>query len=62
MKRMNLYRTLVDLFMITLGTFTYAFGIVAINIQNNLAEGGLTGITLIIRYWLGIDPATQQLS
>ncbi|WP_056974990.1 YitT family protein [Holzapfeliella floricola] len=61
MKRMNLYRTLVDLFMITLGTFTYAFGIVAINIQNNLAEGGLTGITLIIRYWLGIDPAYSTI-
>ncbi|KRM21984.1 YitT family protein [Latilactobacillus graminis] len=46
-----------NLMMIALGCAVYAFGLVTINIQNHLAEGGLTGITLILRYWLHIDPA-----
>lgn len=46
-----------DLAVIALGCAIYAFGLVTINIQNHLAEGGLTGITLILRYWLHIDPA-----
>lgn len=39
-----------DLAVIALGCAIYAFGLVTINIQNHLAEGGLTGITLILRY------------
>ena len=46
-----------DLIFITIGCSLYAFGLVTVNIANNLAEGGATGITLIIRYWLHIDPA-----
>ena len=49
--------TLKDLIFITIGCSLYAFGLVTVNIANNLAEGGATGITLIIRYWLHIDPA-----
>lgn len=40
-----------------LGCAIYAFGLVTINIQNHLAEGGLTGVTLILRYWFHFDPA-----
>ncbi len=47
--------------MIMLGTAIYALGVVAINIQNNLAEGGLTGITLILRFWFHIDPAISTI-
>ena len=49
--------SLKDLIFITIGCSLYAFGLVTVNIANNLAEGGATGITLIIRYWLHIDPA-----
>ncbi|KRM96335.1 hypothetical protein FC19_GL000622 [Liquorilactobacillus aquaticus DSM 21051] len=52
---------LVDFIMIALGCAFYAFGLVKVNIANSLAEGGITGITLIIRYWLHIDPAYSTL-
>ncbi|MCC7665971.1 YitT family protein [Liquorilactobacillus satsumensis] len=51
----------VDFVMISLGCALYAFGLVKINIANKLAEGGITGITLIIRYWLQIDPALSTI-
>ena len=47
----------LDLLVITLGCALYGFGLVYINIANHLAEGGVTGITLLIRYWWGLDPA-----
>lgn len=39
----------LDLLVITLGCALYGFGLVYINIANHLAEGGVTGITLLIR-------------
>lgn len=51
----------LDLFMITLGTAIYAFGFVQFNMANNLAEGGVAGITLIIHHLLGMDPAYSTL-
>ncbi|WP_010013830.1 YitT family protein, partial [Loigolactobacillus coryniformis] len=50
-----------DLFLITLGCALYALGLVSININNHLAEGGITGITLILRFWFQIDPAYSSL-
>ncbi len=47
--------------MIAVGSSLYAFGLVMINIANNLAEGGVTGITLILRYWFSIDPAISTI-
>lgn len=47
----------LDFLMIALGCEFYGYGLVNVNIANNLAEGGVTGVTLIIRYWLHIDPA-----
>ena len=49
MTKKRAYHEASTLFMIALGTAIYALGVVAINIQNNLAEGGLTGVTLILR-------------
>ncbi|WP_261807454.1 YitT family protein [Lapidilactobacillus luobeiensis] len=46
-----------EILMISLGALFYGFGLVAVNIKNNLAEGGITGITLLFRAWWGIDPA-----
>lgn len=47
--------------MIAVGSSLYAFGLVMINIANNLAEGGVTGITLILRHWFSIDPAISTI-
>ncbi|MFL2029332.1 YitT family protein [Loigolactobacillus zhaoyuanensis] len=50
-----------DLFLIALGCALYALGLVSININNNLAEGGITGVTLILRFWFHLDPAYSSL-
>lgn len=50
-----------DIFVIVLGTAIYAFGLVFVNIPNHLAEGGVTGITLIFRALFGINPAISTL-
>ena len=44
--------SMIDLIMISLGCAFYGLGLVSVNIANHLAEGGVTGITLIIRYSL----------
>lgn len=50
-----------DLVLITAGCMLYGLGLASINIQNHLAEGGITGITLLLRYWFHIDPAYTTL-
>ncbi|MBP2099683.1 YitT family protein [Enterococcus rivorum] len=52
---------LKDVIFILLGTCLYAFGLVTFNIANNLAEGGVTGITLILRALFDINPAYSTL-
>lgn len=46
-----------DLLVITLGTCLYSFGFVSFNMANRLAEGGLTGVTLIFYQLFQINPA-----
>ena len=48
---------LLDLLMITIGCGIYALGFVKINIANRLAEGGVTGISLIIYHLFHVDPS-----
>jgi uncharacterized membrane-anchored protein YitT (DUF2179 family) len=50
-----------DVLFILAGTCLYAFGLVTFNIANDLAEGGVTGITLILRALFQIDPAYSTL-
>lgn len=47
--------------MIAIGTAIYAFGFVQFNMANHLAEGGVAGITLIIKNLFGMDPAYSTL-
>lgn len=42
---------------ILLGSAIFAFGIVHFNMQNNLGEGGFTGITLLLYFLWNLDPA-----
>jgi len=53
---------ITDILMILIGTCLYAFGLVFINIPNHLAEGGVTGITLIFKALFNIDPAYTTLA
>lgn len=48
-------------FFILLGSAIFSFGLVHFNIQNELAEGGFTGITLILLFAFNWDPALMNL-
>ncbi|MBL3531672.1 YitT family protein [Companilactobacillus zhachilii] len=51
----------LELLMITIGCAIYAFSLDMISIPNGLADGGLSGITLIIRYFFHINPGISTL-
>lgn len=53
------WREFLDLLMIALGCAIYAFSLDLVSIPNHLADGGLSGITLIIRHFWGIDPGVS---
>ncbi|GMA69161.1 membrane protein [Leuconostoc litchii] len=62
MQTTNLERISVkDLCMIAVGTALYGWGLVNINIPNDLAEGGISGITLILRALFNWNPAYSNL-
>lgn len=46
---------------ILLGTAIMSFGLVYFNMENNLADGGFTGITLILYFMMEINPAYSNL-
>lgn len=50
-----------NIFFILLGSAIFSFGIVHFNMQNNLAEGGFTGITLLLYFLFHIDPSYSNL-
>ncbi|MGM9987495.1 MAG: YitT family protein [Bacillaceae bacterium] len=50
-----------NIFFILLGSAIFSFGVVNINIENNLAEGGFTGITLIIYALIGLKPSITNI-
>lgn len=52
---------LKNILFILLGSAIFSFGIIHFNIENNLAEGGFTGITLILYNLFSIDPAISNL-
>lgn len=60
MQKMRL-ETLKELTMIAIGCSIYALSIDMISIPNQLADGGLSGITLIIRYFWKINPGISTL-
>ncbi|MHC8516569.1 YitT family protein [Sporosarcina sp. ITBMC105] len=50
-----------NIFFIVLGAAIFSFGLVHFNIQHELAEGGFTGITLILLFAFKWDPAIMNL-
>lgn len=52
---------LKNIFFIILGSAIFSFGIVHFNMQNNLAEGGFTGITLLLFFVFDLNPSYTNL-
>ncbi len=50
-----------NIFFILLGAAIFSFGLVHFNMQNNLAEGGFTGITLLLYFVFGWSPSITNL-
>lgn len=50
-----------NVFFILLGSAILAFGLVYFNMENNLADGGFTGITLILYFMFSLNPAITNL-
>ncbi len=50
-----------NIFFILLGAAIFSFGIVHFNMQNNLSEGGFTGITLLFFFLFNWDPSYVNL-
>ena len=51
----------IDILVIIIGSFLYAFGLNYFIVANHLAEGGFTGIALILHYKLGWPVGTVIL-
>jgi uncharacterized membrane-anchored protein YitT (DUF2179 family) len=52
---------LKNIIFILIGAAIFAFGLVHFNMQNNLAEGGFTGITLLLYFLFKFDPSYTNL-
>ncbi|MFZ3578153.1 YitT family protein [Virgibacillus sp. DJP39] len=50
-----------NVIFILLGSAIFSFGLVHFNMQNNLGEGGFTGITLLMYFLWGWDPAVTNI-
>src|SRR5690554_6686667 len=50
-----------NILFILLGAAIFSFGVVHFNMQNNLGEGGFTGITLLFYFLWDFDPAISYL-
>lgn len=50
-----------NIFFILLGAAIFSFGVVHFNMQNNLGEGGFTGITLLLYFLFKWNPAITYL-
>ncbi|MCT8138915.1 YitT family protein [Anaerobacillus sp. CMMVII] len=58
---MNTPIKLKNVLFIMLGAAIMSFGLVYFNMENNLADGGFTGITLILFFIFNFDPAYTNL-
>ncbi|UOB19649.1 YitT family protein [Macrococcus armenti] len=58
---MNHQLKIINILFILLGAFIFSFGIVNFNMENELTEGGFTGIALILYHLFGTSPALMNL-
>ncbi|CAM3045075.1 DUF2179 domain-containing protein [Lactococcus hircilactis] len=59
MKKLSLH--VKNFLVIALGTALYAFGFVEFNMANHLAEGGVSGVSLMLHFLLQIDPSYSNM-
>lgn len=59
---MNWRKVLRDGLLIGIGSGIFAFGLVFVNMPNHLAQGGVTGLALILKALWGINPAYSTLA
>ena len=52
---------LIDILMIALGCAIYALSLDMISVPNKLADGGLSGISLLLRHFWGINMGLSTL-
>ncbi|WP_252313363.1 YitT family protein [Sinobaca sp. H24] len=52
---------LTNIAFVIFGSALMSFGLVYFNMENNLADGGLTGIALILYFMFNVDPAWSNL-
>ena len=52
---------LKNIVFIMLGAALYSFGLVNFNMENELGEGGITGVTLILYFVFSLDPALMNI-
>ncbi|WP_010301055.1 YitT family protein [Kurthia senegalensis] len=52
---------LKNILFIMVGAALYSFGLVNFNMENELGEGGLTGVTLILYFVFNLDPALMNI-
>ncbi|WP_411955571.1 YitT family protein [Alkalibacillus sp. S2W] len=50
-----------NILFILVGSAIFSFGIVNFNMQNNLTEGGFTGITLLLYFLFSWDPGVMNI-
>lgn len=50
-----------NILFILIGAAIFSFGVVHFNMQNNLAEGGFTGINLLLYFIFQINPAISNI-
>ncbi|MCD8500537.1 MAG: YitT family protein [Bacillaceae bacterium] len=58
---MNMIVKTKNILFICLGTAIMAFGLVYFNMENNLSDGGFTGITLLLYFVFNLDPAITNI-
>ncbi|WP_103661849.1 YitT family protein [Lactobacillus sp. HT06-2] len=61
MKKIINHHTLLEIFMIALGCAIYALSLDMISVPNKLADGGISGITLLLRHFWGINMGLSTL-
>lgn len=54
-------RKLSDWMMLAAGAAILAFGLFNVHAQSCITEGGVLGMTLLLRHWLGITPAISEV-
>ncbi|MGL5965297.1 MAG: YitT family protein [Fusobacteriaceae bacterium] len=61
LEKNSFFKTSKEILLMTLGCFIYAFAINEFFVPNKLAEGGVTGISLVLFYLSGISVSKSYL-